>query len=131
LHGKSGVGKTRAVYDFAELNNFTVWNGAQPYDNFWNNYRNQDIVLFDDFRYDHCKFTNLIKYIDRYPVTINLKGSSTQLNSRFMFVVSNNAPETVYFATDEEMKQLNRRIDHIVEIKEGESSIVPFLTSFI
>lgn len=128
IHGSSGVGKTRSVYEFAQLNSLSVWKGRPPVDNFWNDYHNQDIVLFDDFRYDHCKFTNLLDYLDRYPVTINLKGGCTQLNSRFMFIVSNNTPEEVYkFAEDEEMRQLLRRIDHVIHVTD-QQILLPYLT---
>ena len=114
IYGSSGTGKTRYVYDFAVENHLTVWPGNKCYDTFWNGYDNQDIVLMDDFRYDHCEFTKLLEYLDRYPCNVDVKGGFRKLNSKYIMIVSNNSPKEVYkFNVDEEMKQLCRRIDKV------------------
>jgi hypothetical protein len=127
IYGTTGTGKSRYVYDYATSNNLTVWPGNKDYNSFWNGYENQDIVLMDDYRYDHCKFNKLLEYLDRYPCNVNVKGGYRKLNSKIFFIISNNTPQEVYKFDDgqEQMKQLIRRLDYVIEKHQDQELIIP------
>lgn len=127
IYGKSGTGKSRYIYEYAEKNNLTIWPGNKDYDNFWNGYENQDIVLMDDFRYKHCRFDRLLEVLDRYPCNVNVKGGYRKLNSKIMCIISNNTPQEVYCYDQEteQMRQLIRRLDYIIEKKKGQDLVIP------
>lgn len=111
--GPSGTGKTRSVHDqYPE-----VWVAPADINGFWNGYENQEAILFDDFRSSRCKFNFLLQILDRYPMTVNVKGGFRQFTSPNIFITCNVSPEECYsFHEDkEEMRQLTRRITEVKE----------------
>lgn len=109
-HGESGAGKTRAVYAHAKQ----MWEAdpekwkARGYTHFddlvfskmagskWlDGYDGQPIILLDDF---NSKYTGesekatlafLQRLLDRYQCTAEIKGSTVQINSDYIFITSN------------------------------------------
>lgn len=82
----------------------------------WDGYQHQEAVLFDEFRADFCTFHELLRILDRFPYRVESKGSSRELNSKRMYITSPFHPKDVYKKTSEEIKQLLRRIDVIIEM---------------
>lgn len=113
IFGGTGVGKTRYVMD----KHPDAWISGKNL-KWWNGYCDQEVTLFDDFRKDFCTFHELLRILDRYPYTVEIKGSSRQLVAKKMYITSCYPPEKVYH-TREDVKQLIRRIDLIVEMHEG------------
>lgn len=110
IHGPTGVGKTRSVV----LRHRDLWISAGDL-RWWDGYIDQSSILLDDFRGDFCKFHTLLRILDRYPYRCEVKGSSVQLVSRNIFITSCYPPDRVY-QTREDVSQLLRRIDRIVEL---------------
>jgi len=102
--GVSGSGKTRAVYE-AEKD---LWCSGKDL-KWWDGYENQEAILIDDFRKDFCTFHELLRITDRYPYTVNVKGSTRILNSPRIYITSCYHPAAVY-DTREDLTQLLRRI---------------------
>lgn len=113
IYGPTGVGKTRTVY---EKEKASLWLSSGSIDSFWNGYENQQAVLFDDFRADNCKFNWLLRILDRYPVTVNVKGSYVPFNSARIYITSPFHPKECYNVVTEDTEQLLRRIDHIIDL---------------
>lgn len=107
IWGPSGEGKTRYVVEKEK----ELWLSGKNL-RWWQGYENQEATLFDDFRKDFCTFHELLRIIDRYPYTVEIKGGSSELNSKRMYITSCFHPEDVY-NTREDIKQLLRRIDKI------------------
>ena len=63
-------------------------------------------------RKDFCKFHELLRYLDRYPVQLETKGGTRQLLARNIVITSCYPPEQL-FDTREDIQQLIRRIDFI------------------
>lgn len=80
----------------------------------WNGYDGEEEVIFDEFRGDSCKFSELLRILDRYPYTVEVKGGFRQLLAKKIVITSCYAPETVYKKNEEDIKQLMRRIDKVV-----------------
>ncbi len=109
IYGSTGIGKTRFVYD-----NFT---DIYPSDNskWFDGYEQNKVILIDDYRCDYIKFHTLLRFIDRYPFTRELKGSTIQINSKYIIFTSPKPPLLMWVnRTPEDIKQLIRRIDYII-----------------
>lgn len=110
IYGETGTGKTRFVVETEK----DLWISGKNL-RWWSGYENQEAVLLDDFRKDFCTFHELLRILDRYPYTVEVKGGTRKLNSKRMYITSCFHPEEVY-KTGEDVKQLLRRIDKITEL---------------
>lgn len=110
FYGSTGLGKTFSVNRREE----SLWIafGDLAY---FNGYENQPAVLLDDFRGDAIKFHYLLQLLDAYPITISIKHATSVWNPARIYISSAKHPRDVYNKTEEDMEQLIRRIDHIVE----------------
>lgn len=105
--GISGSGKTRSVFE-AEKDLYVSGRDLK----WWDGYENQEAVLIDDFRKDFCTYHELLRIIDRFPYTVQVKGGSRILNSPRIYITSCYHPAAVY-DTREDLTQLTRRITHV------------------
>jgi len=113
LYGPTGVGKSRRVYETY---------GPQAYykmnNQWWDGYTGQEVVILDDYRPNLCTFQELLRILDRYPMRVQLKGSSTELSATSFVVTTTDRPEVMWHGrTEEALEQLLRRITHIEEIQ--------------
>lgn len=111
FHGSTGAGKTRAAREWLEDDIYTCLETGK----WWEGYDAHDNVLIDDFRKDFCKFHTLLKILDRYEYKVETKGGSRQLLAKKIAITCPYHPKEVY-NTREDVKQLLRRIDEIVQI---------------
>lgn len=109
IWGKTGTGKTRMVVESEP----DLWISGKNL-RWWNNYENEEAVLLDDFRGDFCTFHELLRILDRYPYRVEVKYGSRELNSKRIYITSCHPPESVY-ETREDIQQLLRRIDRVVQ----------------
>lgn len=110
LYGPTGIGKTRYVHDhysdiYVAMNN--KW---------WDGYTNQKIILLDDLRVEDYPFNYLLRLLDAYPLQLETKGGTVQLQNRVFFITSYTTPVGLFGASysGEDVGQLIRRIDEIV-----------------
>lgn len=92
IWGKTGVGKTRGVmeehgYDAV----FRVTNYAHPFDN----YAGEDVLLFDEFR-SSLPISDMLKYLDGYPVMLPCRYNDKVACFTKVYVVSNIPFESQY-----------------------------------
>ena len=107
IWGASQTGKTKYVYDncpnpFRPLN-FKWWEG----------YDGHKTVLIDDFRKDYCKYHELLTLLDIYPIRVETKGGSRQVQFDTIYITSPYSPEETY-DTREDIFQLTRRITQVI-----------------
>lgn len=91
--GKSGVGKTKAVYDEFDINDIY----EKPVGKWWDGYIGQKVVLIDDFDPQNCydlQFDFYLKLLDRYPLLVEYKGGFANFCSKIIIFTSNFDPET-------------------------------------
>lgn len=105
--GGTGLGKSRRAWELAG------W-GAYPKDprsKFWDGYRGQDVVVIDEFR-GNIDISHLLRWTDRYPVIVEVKGSSTVLSATTFYFTSNLHPRDWYPDLDHEtLNALLRRLN--------------------
>lgn len=110
VHGQTGSGKTRAFWD-----HFPDGVSVEIKNNFFNGYTGQRHVLLDDFRSSSLAFHDLLKVLDRYPYTANVKGGTIRWNAAVIFITSPLGPRDCYIIAGEDILQLTRRITHTFE----------------
>lgn len=108
--GATGTGKSMSAYaDAGE--------GAYPKDprtKFWCGYKGERAVVIDEFR-GGIDISHMLRWLDRYPVRVEVKGGSRVLMAEKIWITSNLHPMNWYPELDSETKSaLMRRL----EIKE-------------
>jgi len=112
LYGGTGLGKSHLVHTIAPSaywkQNSGWWCGYEPA-------LHADVVV-DDYRTRFCEFEELLKLFDRYPLTVQTKGGNVPFTAKRIFISTPKSPnDTWSLRNDEDIQQLLRRIDVIVE----------------
>lgn len=115
LYGKTGSGKTRTAKLTCDFMGDDTWMSLKTL-KWWQGYDAHECVIFDDFRRDFCTYHELLRILDRYEYRIENKGGSRQFLSKYVFITTQYHPADVY-NTREDLEQLLRRIDIIMEFK--------------
>lgn len=104
--GPTGVGKSRRAWDEAGMDSYP----KDPRSKFWDGYRNHQHVVIDEFR-GGIDVAHLLRWFDRYPVIVEVKGSSVVLAARKIWITSNLDPREWYALLDKEtLDALLRRL---------------------
>lgn len=105
--GETGTGKTRTAIE--EAGHCKSWWISMPGNlTWWQGYDGQEAVVIDDLRPHHCDYAALLRYLDRYPVQVPMKGSSTWLKATKIWITSPYPPSN--FGGPEGADQLVRRL---------------------
>lgn len=108
--GPTGVGKSRRAWELAGMDAYP----KDPNTKFWDGYRAHKAVVVDEFR-GLISISHLLRWFDRYPCLVEIKGSSTVLAAERIYITSNLHPRDWYPDLDEPTKAaLYRRLE-IVE----------------
>lgn len=93
--GDTGTGKSRRAWDEAGLSAYP----KSPSTKFWDGYQDQGNVVIDEFRGD-IGISHLLRWLDRYPVLVETKGSGVVLSARTIWITSNLPPTSWYPGLD-------------------------------
>lgn len=108
--GTTGSGKSRRAWQEAGLQAYP----KDPMSKFWDGYRGQEHVVIDEFR-GAISISHILRWLDRYPTIVEVKGSSVVLNCKRIWITSNLSPEQWYPDLDDETKRaLRRRFTQVV-----------------
>lgn len=104
--GATGTGKSRRAWEEAGIDAYP----KDPRSKFWDGYRSQPNVVFDEFR-GGIDIAHLLRWFDRYPVIVEIKGSSVPLSATRIWITSNLPPHEWYPELDAEtLAALMRRL---------------------
>lgn len=110
--GVTGAGKSHTVYSklrdenipFYEKSSLTKW---------WDGYDGEKVVVMDEF----CGIINvqhILKWWDKYPCNVEIKGGTCALKATTFYVMSNKSPDEWYANDDkctmEQMAAMKRRL---------------------
>jgi len=112
--GDTGTGKTKRAYEESDPLERYVTMGTGKW---WDGYDAHKHVIFDDFRGDFSTFHMLLRLLDRYECRVECKGGSRQFKPTHIWITSCYPPNRIY-QTIENVGQLLRRIDEIVEFRD-------------
>lgn len=110
--GRTGTGKSRRAWGEAGLHAYP----KDPRSKFWDGYRDQEHVVIDEFR-GGIDISHILRWLDRYPVLVEIKGSSTPLVAIKIWITSNLHPSLWYPDLDQETKDALLRRLEIVEFE--------------
>lgn len=107
--GPTGTGKSRRAWDEATFSAYS----KDPRTKFWCGYRGQENVVIDEFR-GGIDIAHLLRWLDRYPVRVEVKGSTKPLMATSFWITSNIHPDGWYPMLDRETyAALERRLNII------------------
>lgn len=109
FYGPTGTGKSRTAHE--EAPDAHVQSGN---DYWWDGYTGQPDVIIEDYRADFCKFSELLRLLDRYPHQVQIKGGKVHMLARRIFITTPKPPRDTWTnQTDEAIGQLLRRISEV------------------
>jgi hypothetical protein len=117
FHGRTGVGKSRWVHEFADrlelTRGYKTWIAFDSKLKWFDGYNGQEIVLFDDFRGGECSFNTLLRITDRYITRVEIKGATTWWYPKIiLFTSSKNVTASFSNIADtENVDQFVRRVE--------------------
>lgn len=95
--GRTCTGKSRRAWDEAGDGAY----GKDPRSKFWDGYTGQEAVIIDEFR-GGIDISHILRWTDRYPVRVEIKGSSRPLDAARIWITSNVDPRSWYPDLDPE-----------------------------
>lgn len=108
--GATGTGKSRRAWAEATFEAYP----KDPNSKFWDGYRGQENVVFDEYR-GAISISHMLRWLDRYPTIVEVKGSSCVLACKRIWITSNLSPDMWYSELDEETKSaLRRRFTQVI-----------------
>jgi len=116
--GTTGSGKSRRAWAEAGFDAYP----KDPRSKFWDGYRGHENVVIDEFR-GGIDISHMLRWLDRYPTIVEVKGSSTVLKAKRIWITSNLDPRLWYPDLDSEtLSALLRRMEikHFVVYLLGE-----------
>jgi len=104
--GRSGTGKSRRAWEEAGMEAYC----KDPRTKFWDGYGSEKNVVIDEFR-GGIDIAHLLRWLDRYPVRVEIKGSSKPLLCERIWITSNLSPREWYPGLDSDTAEaLSRRL---------------------
>lgn len=107
FYGAPATGKSRRAWEEATFEAFP----KDPNTKFWDGYQQHTNVVIDEFR-GRIDVSHLLRWLDRYPVIVEIKGASVCLAAKNFWITSNLHPREWYPDLDEDtMNALLRRLN--------------------
>jgi len=110
--GPTGSGKSKRAWDEAGWSAYP----KNPTTKFWDGYTHQQHVVIDEFR-GEVGIGHLLRWLDRYPVLLEVKGSSVVSHFTTVWITSNLEPSRWYPDVDSATVDALMRRLQITEIK--------------
>lgn len=105
--GATGTGKSRRAWEEAGMDAYS----KDPRSKFWDGYSSESNVVVDEFR-GGIDVSHILRWCDRYPVRVEIKGSSKPLLATKIWFTSNVDPRQWYSELDAEtLSALLRRFN--------------------
>lgn len=108
--GQTGAGKSKKVFEECG-DDFYI---KMPSTKWFDGYRGQENIIIDEFT-GQVDISHMLRWLDRYPCTVEVKGSQVFLNTKRWWITSNINPNLWYEGKDpEQIKALVRRFTNVV-----------------
>ncbi len=119
IYGDTATGKTRFVMEkYGYKNVCKITNYKNPFDN----YKNQDVILFDEFR-SSISISDMLQYLDGYPCKLSARYTDKTAVYTKVYIISNIPLNKQFIETQRtEYKTYNafiRRIHNIIKFEKS------------
>ncbi|MBQ7067249.1 MAG: replication protein [Lachnospiraceae bacterium] len=92
-YGKTGTGKTRGIMErYGYENVYRVTDYQHP----WDSYRSQDVIIFEEFYSSNFRISEMLNYLDGYPLDLPCRYNNKQACYTKVFIISNIPLEEQY-----------------------------------
>lgn len=119
LWGPTGTGKTEHAFAMCAKYGQEPWvSGSTRGEFYFNGYKGEKWIILDDFRGGDLPFNTMLRLLDRYPMTVNVKGGIQSMVADHIYITSSKPPEKCFTMTKEDMAQLMRRIHCVYQYDE-------------
>lgn len=110
--GPPGTGKSRLAHEFGRLSGLVF---RKPPGRWWDGYNGARTVVLDDFRGSSMSFTDFKLCVDRYPLRVEIKGTSCDLAANYFLVTTNSHPQDWWAqeVTGSDTRAITRRITDV------------------
>lgn len=112
LYGPTGTGKSHRAHEAAGTDAYVKTTPSKWFDG----YEGQEDVIFDDFTGNWVPFHQLLTLLDKWPCTVEKKGSYAQWVPKRLIITSNHHPKDWYPCQQDLYDALERRIDTILHV---------------
>lgn len=121
IYGPTGVGKSRMAFEEVGEDYYI----KSPLTKWFDGYHGQSTIIVDEFR-GIVDISHVLKWLDRYPCAVEVKGSQVFLNTKKWVITSNLSPNDWYPTLDMETKYaLRRRFTRVIHKLNGLETIMP------
>jgi len=112
FYGPTASGKSREAFAQAGENAYVVPTTGR----FWDGYAGEECVIFDDFRSTQIDFALFLKILDRYRMSVEVKGSSVKLAATKFWITTPDDPTATYTRVNHATNQMyiNENINQLV-----------------
>lgn len=95
--GEPGCGKSTRAKAIADKNGGAFW-FSSAHNSWWDGYNpsQHNVVVLDDFK-GNIPYHVLLRICDRYPLQVEIKGSTVAFNPAIIIITSNTPPNQWYF----------------------------------
>lgn len=116
MFGPTGTGKTKRAHEWLEATGEPFY--IKDSDNkWWDGYDNEKYVLIDEVVGTGLTLHEMLKILDRYALSREIKGGTIRLAANRFIITSNLNPREWFInATLEHKTSLLRRLTHIIEV---------------
>jgi len=122
LWGPTGTGKTRTAVNecrMLALNQYPYIFTASSQTKWMDHYRGQKCLILDEFDPNVWHINEVKRWLDRYPLLLQVKGSMVPANFDVVYITSNYNPDMWYANADDlDRAALKRRITHVRHLTE-------------
>ncbi|WP_313134328.1 replication protein [Anaerocolumna sp.] len=123
IYGNTGVGKTRGIMEmYGYQNVFRVTDYEHP----WDNYKGQDIIIFEEFR-SSLRIQDMLNYLDGYPLELPCRYANKVACYTKVYLITNiplnRQFEGIQKDCEETWNAFLRRINRVICMKEKQSDI--------
>lgn len=114
--GSTGTGKTRAIFDAHPVDDIYMKGNHK----WWDAYKGEPVVVLDEFDPVEWKRSGfdiffVLQLLDRYPMRVEVKGSTVNFCSKIVYMTSNTNPK--YWFRDCTFAQQKAFMRRVTEIK--------------
>lgn len=110
LEGLTGVGKSRFAWEFGSKIG-TVWFSSDPSLQWFDGYNGDSVAVLDDFDGKGVNYRFLLRLLDRYPLSVPVKGGFVDWNPDYIIITTNVFIEQWFPCED--ISPLKRRVKWI------------------
>lgn len=107
IYGETGTGKSKWA-----LENYPDAYWKPSCSKWWDGYSDQETVVMDEF-YGWLPYCEMLRLLDRYPTMVETKGGHANFVPKNIIILSNKAPEDWYEPSKCPYPALERRIENL------------------